>query len=232
MKILSVDEKQISKEAFLKELKSKKNNNEIVKVKSVLDAAKYLSSNTPDIIIFNSSADSDESLDTKNRDDLKKLLDELSVQKNEIPSSGVAITTFGCLRLFKDGKEIKLASPTRKVLSAIVDRYPSALSNEDIFTRINGDKEYDETEKRNNKTYIYNLRKCLLENGILDSVLETTGTLKKLNRKGVWVDSFEALYGNNKTIIDRFNGEYLKDLDEPNYEILTKLEDLKYKSNK
>lgn len=229
MKILSVDEKTISKEALLKELKSKKNNNELIKAKSILDAANYLTSNSVDIIIFNSSADSDKQIDTKNRDSIQKLLDVLSVQKSEIPSSGVAITTFGCLKLYKDGKEIELTSPCRKVLSAIVDRYPSALSNEDIFTRINGDKNYDDIAKRTNKTNIYNLRKCLIDNEILDLVLETTGTLKKLNRKGVWVDCFEALYNDNKVVTEKFNGEYLKDLDEPNYEILSKLEAKKSK---
>lgn len=121
----------------------------------------------------------------------------------------VYVRTFGRFAVLKDGKPISLVGKTKEILALIVSRRGREISNEELYTTIWENREYDNVHM---KVY-YNALKRLkdaLTKAQIGELLISTSRGQMLNTDVCECDLISWLAG-NKTGKNAFHGEFMSE---------------------
>lgn len=133
---------------------------------------------------------------------LRKLLPQ--EEKKEI-----FIRTFGRFSVMKDGAPIPLVGKTKEIMALIVSRHGREISNEELYTTVWENREYDNVHMKVYYNALKRLRDALEKAGMSDLLISTSRG-QMLNVDMCDCDYFAWLAGNYKDR-DRFEGEFLSE---------------------
>lgn len=122
----------------------------------------------------------------------------------------IFIRTFGRFAVLKDGKPISLVGKTKEILALVVSRRGREISNEELYTTIWEDREYDNTHMKVYYNALKRLKDALAKAGI-SNLLISTSRGQMLNTEICDCDYFAYLAGSREekyAFQDEFMSEY------------------------